>query len=83
MTKHYDIVYNNSLVSCVVCWFPLLVNCESVYAAILISSGIYYISRIYSCNISINLNTLYVIKTLHIIFMWSIYMFNNLPKNVV
>ena len=69
--------------SCVVCWFPLLGNCDSVSATIFLSPGIYSISGLYYSSINLYHNRISVLKYLHIILLWSVNIFNCCPNKIV
>ena len=69
--------------SCVVYWFPLIVNIYDVSATIFLLSLIYYKYGPYSSSISIHLNTLSVFWILHVRLLWSVYLLNLWPINTV
>ena len=67
---------------CVVSLFPFMVNIDSTYATIFLSPLIYSISRPYASIISLHLNTLLVLKHLHLRFLWSVFFLNIWPSNI-
>ena len=68
--------------SCVVYQFQLLGNPQSASATIFFLPGIYYISILYSSSIIFYLNNFSILKFLVVRFLWYVYIFNNLPKNI-
>ena len=70
-----DIGYVKYVDSCVASLFPLLGNRYSASAAMFSLPGIYSISGPYLSNISLHRNTISVLKFLHVIILWSVYIF--------
>ena len=68
---------------CVVSWFPLKGNLYSVSATMSYSPLIYSISGPYYSIISIHINTLSVLKLLHVMFLLLVYILIFWPSDIV
>ena len=71
-----DIVSILYIDSFVVFWFLLLGDRDSASATMFFSPEIYSFYGLYYSSICLPRSTLYVMKLLHVRFLWSVYIFN-------